>query len=191
MRLMQSIATMAAQYKSGSDVKGQVKAMFADSLAALREPGTAIAELKRFPGVQAAKAVEEMLLQNIEYLVDQLQADGRRAMPAEVRRIIIETVRDLKLTSVEQDGNVNPIDSMAIQLKANGLKGRVRQQLLMARMVGKSQGTSIVDALNVVETKLLAGASQKFGKNWDELQREAQAVIYAIAELRLQQLVND
>ncbi|HUO75349.1 MAG TPA: hypothetical protein VMU12_00295 [Candidatus Paceibacterota bacterium] len=190
MGLMQSITTAVAQHRSNGDVKEQVKAMFDEALTGLKRDATAVdPKLKRFIGVQAGQVTEDALLENAEFILDQLQADGRRAEPAEVRTAIIETVRDLKMTSIEQDGNVNPFDAMAIQLKAGGLKGKVRQQFLGARsLVMKGSETS--DQLDYVESKLLVEAIQKFGRNYDELQREAQAIIYAVAELRLQQLVG-
>lgn len=191
MGIMASVSTMVAQHRSGSDVKGQVKAQFEEALTYLKHnPDKVTPELKRLMGVQAGQLAEDALMSSIDLIIDQLQCDGRRAEPAEVCATVIEAVRDLKLTSVEQDGFVNPMDLAVIKLKAGALKGKVRQQLLSARMVAKAQHLSVSDAINIVEDKLLAETVQKFGRNWDSLQREAQAVVYAVAELRLQQLVN-
>ncbi len=189
MGILAALSDMAAQFQTTGDLRGLVQGAINESLASLqRDPSLVLPEFELIPTIQAAQVAEGALLEDIELLMEQLQLDGRRALPADVTADIIGAICDIKVLFFEADGFVNPIDQANIKLRANGLRGKVRQQFLMTRMARRDLPAG--DQLDLVETKMIVEAYLQYGRNYAEYAREAQAAITAIAELRNQQLAR-
>ena len=184
-----SVRTAAQRSASGGDVSVQVRAQFDEAMEGIKEKAAQVPQAyeKRLVPIYAACLVEAQLLDCAEMLIEQLQADGRRAMPAEVKTKIIETIRDIKMTALEADGCVNPFDLTAIRLTAAALKAKARTYLMSARMAGAKE---VGPTLDMVELRLLGDATKQHGHDYPKWQRAAQSAIWALAELRLQQLVG-
>lgn len=188
---VEAVKVKVAQAKAGSDVAGQVIALYDEVMGSVRSRQTTVPEeFKHIPEIWAAQGTEDQLLTNADLLLDQLQADGRRAMLPEVKTTIIETVRDLKVRALEQDGVVNPLDSMAIKLLTGTLKQKARTYMMSARMADRAGKTGPGAALDSVEMRLLADIVREHGRNYEKFMRPAQAAVSVVAELRLQQLVR-
>lgn len=187
--LATSVKTAAQRSAAGGDVSVQVRAQYDEMMEDIKEKVLDVPEAyaKRLVPVFAASQVEAQMLACADMLIEQLQHDGRRAMPVEVRTKVIETARDIKMTALEADGCVNPFDLTAIRLAATALKAKARTYLMSARMGG---ATDIGETLDIVELRLLGDVTKLHGHDYAKWQRAAQSAIWALAELRLQQLVG-
>lgn len=187
--LATSVKTAVERSAAGGDVSTQVRAQVEEVTEAIKAGAVEVPAVyeKRLAPLYAACIVEAQMLDCTDLLIEQLQADGRRAMPVEVRRKVIETIRDIKMTALEADGCVNPFDLTAIRLSATALKAKARTYLMSARMGGAKEPGPALDA---VELRLLDDATKLNGYDYAKWQRAAQSAIWALAELRLQQLVG-
>jgi hypothetical protein len=190
MGLMQAAMTGFAKMSAGRDVESQVNSIYDEILAEVKasEEGQKIPSGQEyFLVLNAASQAESQLLGNIDLLLEQLHADKQRAMPNEVGTKILNRIRDIKVNALEADGFVNPLDWASIQMQAAGLKADARGMLTSIRM--RKRDIDPMTALDLVEMQLIERASKKHDCDYHKWQREAQAAILAVAELRLQQFL--
>jgi hypothetical protein len=188
-RLSASVKTAVDKSRSGSDVDAQVNAQYEIMLQMAKTGQVTVPAIYRgsLVPVYAATLTESQLLESSSLILEQLNADGRRAVAEEVRTEIIVRIRDIKIHALEADGRVNPLDAASIQLAASALRQRARTHVLSAKMAGAK---SVTDMLNDVELVLIGEASVANRGSIEKWQRAIQASIWAVAELRLQQLVK-
>ena len=149
MGILEAVKTSIQRSVAGGDIAQQVKAMYEEATEDIKKGGLKVEPgyEKRLTPVFAACVTERGLLDSAEMLVEQLQADGRRALPTEVKTRVVETIRDLKMKALEADGCVNPLDLAAIRLSAVGVKGKARTYQLSARMNGAKEPGPTLDAV--------------------------------------------
>lgn len=116
----------------------------------------------------------------------QLERDGVKITPQEFARKVIGALRDLKIAALEEDGFVNPGDSIAISLHATGLSTRAKTCFNTMREIG-DRGVR----LDAVEWRLLQEVMKSNGGTYRGWTRAAQGVVRAVADLRLQHLVDE
>jgi hypothetical protein len=185
--LFGAVKTAVAKHSAAKDVESQANGIYEDILAEIKATEKVPRGQEHFLALKAASLAEVHLLGNIDLLLEQLDADKKRAMPNEVGVKIINRIRDIKIHALEADGNVNPLDQATIQLQANGLKAAARSAFTSIRM--RDRGIDPLQALNTVEIQLIQKAAEKYSCDYHKWQREAQAVLWAVAELRIQQFL--
>jgi hypothetical protein len=162
-----------------------VATMVRDVFEQMKE--TAVANNEKFPEMAAARMTEATLLSQRGEILDQAVKDGRREVRTRnIAVAIIETVRDIKLKELEFDGCVNPVDLLAIQSKAKGLAMRAKTTLMTSKG-GNAVSPALLDKVEGdIMTFAVRGipVSDRVGK-----MRAVQAAVWAVTELRLQQLV--
>ncbi len=188
-RFSKSVKVAVDKSRSGGDVAAQVDSQYAIVSQMVLAGKVAVPPIYQDQPVlvYAAMLVEAQLLESSNLILQQLTADGRRAVIEEVRAGIVTRIRDIKIHALEADGRVNPIDAASIQLAANALKQRARSHLLSAKMAGSRSAAEMLDD---VEFVLIGEASATPAESHEKWQRAVQASIWAVAELRLQQLAK-
>lgn len=136
--------------------------------------------------------VETNLCVHAEFLVDELRKSGKPAMPNEVRRAVIEQIRDCKVAALEADGRVNPIDLMTIKMKSSAYARKAQARFTSMRMHGRPDSSPIglLQVLNEAEEYLLGEASEENSQSYEAFQRAAQGIVVTVADLRLQYVLG-
>jgi hypothetical protein len=139
--------------------------------------------------LEAAAVLEAGLHMQADFLVEQAHADKHGAITVqEVRKVIVEAIRDIKMTVCEFDGEVSRGDRGVIKKASVDLMTKARSRFLTARMTTKMNTLSEYSlALDEVEQAVANDAVSK-AQTDESRMRARQAAIWAIADLRIQQM---
>ena len=113
-----AVQTKVAKSRAGNDVNQQVGMFFENARQVLG--GEIDPYYVNFPDVFIARFVEHEMLENTQVILEQLQADGRRALPAEIRLNVIEVVVPSQHTCFRQ--RLLHVDADASQFRFDGAR---------------------------------------------------------------------
>ncbi len=168
-------------------IRGLVYQQYADLVEDM--PATEDRFARITMALEAAAVLEAGLHVQAMVLMDQARADKHEIITLkEVHTVIVEAIRDIKMTVCEFDGTVSRADRRVIEKTANNLETKARSRFLTVQMERKpSTIPELSSALDTVE-KAVAHFAVGQAKTDEERMRAEQAAIFEVAKLRSQQM---
>jgi hypothetical protein len=178
------LSAAKAQMSQGNPVTDQVTMIYEELVQGFPE-GASENEVPLMK-IRAAQEVESVLLAGISTLVEGIAEGGNKVTETQARRRVIEDVRNIKLTALEEDGNVNPLDLATIKFQAMAFKTKAQKYLTNLCLRGTSEVDSVT--LDQVEDRLLNEITET-AESYEEYMRAAQGAVFVVADIRLARMV--